>query len=67
MKFSLNMVIQMFAIALQAGNAALDFVPPNKKPVIASVIGVGQAVVGLLAHYVNPDGTNAKAPYVAPI
>jgi hypothetical protein len=65
MRLSINVIIQALAMAGQALNAVLDFVPPGKKPVVAGMIGIVQAVVAFMAHFSNPDGTAAGTPYVS--
>lgn len=66
MRLSLNMILQTLMTAGQAGNAILDFVPAGKKPVVAAGLGVIQGIVAFLAHFSNPDGTNAKTSYIPP-
>lgn len=66
MKFSINMILQILMTAGQAGNAILDFVPAKTKPAVAAGLGIIQGVVGLIAHFSNPDGTNAKVAYIPP-
>jgi len=65
MKFSANMVIQILALVAQAANAVLDVLPsPKSKAIAAGVIAIAQGVAAGLAHFSNPDGTPAAAPYI---
>ena len=68
MKLSVNLFIQIFGVLLQGLTFASGIVPAGKwQAICASVIGVIQAVSGLLAHFSNPDGTSATVPYVKPL
>jgi len=64
MRFGVNMVIQILACAIQAYNQVGDLIPPDRREDVAVVVGILQAVVALLAHYYNPDGTAVATPYV---
>jgi hypothetical protein len=64
MKLSLNVVVQILGTVVQALNAIGGMFPAKQQVLIASIVGVIQAVVGLLAHFSNPDGTPAAAPYI---
>ena len=62
MKLSVNMVIQILGIIFQAINAMSDFFPD--KALVASIAALIQAVIGVLSHFKNPDGTPATVAYV---
>lgn len=64
MKFSLNVVIQILMLILQGYNQISDMLDPETRQVATLIMGIIQAVVALLAHYRNPDGTPAKAAYI---
>lgn len=66
MKFSVNILIQILATIAQALNQIGDLFPPDHRMTVTLIIGVIQAVVALMAHFKNPDGTSAKLPYDAP-
>jgi hypothetical protein len=66
MKFSWNLVVQILGTIAQALNALGDLAPVKYKFAIASIVGIVQAISGLIAHYSNPDGTPATVAYVAP-
>lgn len=65
MKLSVNVIIQVLALVAQAANAVLDLMPtPRSKAIAAGVIAIAQGVAAGLAHFSNPDGTPAAAPYI---
>ncbi len=67
MRLSINMIVQILGIAGQALNQMIDLFPSaESKGTVAAIIGVIQAFTALLAHFRNPDGTNAKTAYVSP-
>lgn len=59
-----TIIAQIVGIILQLGNALSGVVPPKYQFLVAGIIGVLQAVQGMLAHSYNPDGTPATQPYV---
>jgi hypothetical protein len=63
-KLSSNLIFQGAALIAQYGNQALGIVPPNVQPYVALAIGCAQALAAWRAHYFNPDGTPARAPYI---
>lgn len=64
MKFSFNLIVQAGALLVQAGNQLAGIVPVKYQVPVALTVGIIQSVVALLAHFRNPDGTPAQAPYV---
>ena len=59
-----NALFQALAMGLQYGNLALGATTGTTKAWVSFGLALAQAAVGLRAHYLNPDGTNAAAPYV---
>lgn len=64
MKFSVNVVIQMLALAAQGINATYDLLPDRARFWAMVALSVVQGATAVLAHFANPDGTPAEAPYV---
>lgn len=64
MKFSVNATIQALALAAQAINATLDVLPPRGRFWAMVALSAIQGLTAVLAHFANPDGTPAEAPYV---
>jgi len=64
MKFSVNVVIQMLALAAQGINATQDLLPPRGRFWAMVAFSAVQGLTAVLAHFVNPDGTPAQAPYI---
>lgn len=64
MKFSVNVAIQALAITAQAINATMDLLPPRGRFWAMVVLSAIQGLTAVLAHFVNPDGTPAQAPYI---
>ena len=64
MKFSVNVAIQMLALVMQGLNSTADLLPGKGK--FWAMVGMSavQGLTAVLAHFVNPDGTPAKAPYI---
>ena len=63
MKINVNVIIQVLAVILQYANFASDILPPKYQWIAAGIIGIVQAVTGILAHFKNPDGTPAAVAY----
>lgn len=63
MKISVNSVIQLLALIAQGINAVSDLLPPRGKFYAAVALAAVQGVVGVLAHFSNPDGTHATQPW----
>ncbi len=64
MKFSVNVVIQMLALAAQGINATQDLLPGKGKFWAMVALSAVQGLTAVLAHFANPDGTPAQAPYI---
>ncbi len=64
MKLSVNSVIQLLGLLAQGVNAATNILPDEGKFWGFVVISAIQGITGVLAHFSNPDGTSARAPYV---
>ena len=54
MTISLNVIVQMMGVAIQALNQIAPFFPPKTKVTIAASIALLQAIVAFLAHFKNP-------------
>jgi len=63
---SVNTFIQVLALIVQYLNVAAGIVPQKYQPWIAGALVVMQGLVGILAHFANPDGTPAKVAYLPP-
>jgi hypothetical protein len=64
MKFSVNVVIQMLALVAQGINATQDLLPPRGRFWAMVALSAVQGLTAVLAHFANPDGTPAQAPYI---
>jgi hypothetical protein len=64
MKFSVNGVIQMLALAAQGLNATMELLPGRGKFWAMVGLSAAQGLTAVLAHFANPDGTPAEAPYI---
>lgn len=64
MKFSWNMIAQILGTVIQAANAAAPVLGGHSQIYISAGVAVLQAFAGLFAHFSNPDGTSAAAPYI---
>lgn len=60
---TINVVVQILAVALQIANYILPVVPTSTKPTVSAIAGVIQLIIGVAAHGLNPDGTPATLPY----
>lgn len=63
MKRWLNIMFQIVGTTAQGFNIAGGFIPPKYQLAIATGIGAAQAVISVIAHNYNPDGTNAVTSY----
>ena len=66
MRFSVNVAIQMLALVAQGLNATQELLPERGKFWAMVVLSAVQGVAAVLAHFANPDGTPAEAPYIKP-
>lgn len=64
MKFSVNVLIQMFALAAQGLNATVELLPGRGKFWAMVGLSAVQGVTAVLAHFANPDGTPAQVAYL---
>ena len=67
MKLSLNVIIQLLMVILQVYNQIGEMLPDEWKHIATFVMTLIQAIVALLAHYKNPDGTPVTLAYVKPV
>lgn len=63
MKWTVNTVIQLLGTIGQAVNVVGGLIPPAWHVWVAVVLSAIQGIVGVLAHFKNPDGTTAKIAY----
>lgn len=63
MRLSVNVVIQMLALAAQGINATYDLLPGRAKFWAMVALSAVQGLTAVLAHFANPDGTPARIPY----
>lgn len=63
MRFSVNLVIQVLALAAQAINATQDLLAPEARFWAMVALSGIQGVTAVLAHFANPDGTPVTEPY----
>lgn len=64
MKFSVNVLIQMLALAAQGLNATVELLPGRGKFWAMDGLSAVQGVTAVLAHFANPDGTPAQVAYL---
>ena len=64
MKFSVNVAIQMLALVAQGLNATVDLLPGRGKFWAMVSLSAVQGLTAVIAHFANPDGTPAQAPYI---
>jgi hypothetical protein len=64
MKFSVNVLIQMLALAAQGLNATMELLPGRGKFWAMVGLSAVQGVTGVLAQFANPDGTPAQVAYL---
>jgi hypothetical protein len=63
MKRWFNLAVQIVGTAGQVFNLVGGLIPPHHQLVVAMVLGAFQAVVGVVNHNYNPDGTPASVAY----
>ena len=61
-----NITAQAVGMLFQAFNAYGALLGPKYMLLGATIVGSLQAVIAIVAHNYNPDGTPAALPYVAP-
>lgn len=61
-----NLVFQIVATLGQIFSVVSGMIPGKYQVLVATIIGALQAVVGVVAHNYNPDGTPATQKYIAP-
>ena len=54
----LHVALQGLALVVQYANLATTAVPPKYQPIVAGVVAIAQAILGMVAHYSTPP--NAK-------
>jgi limonene-1,2-epoxide hydrolase len=64
MKFSVNVAVQMLALAAQGLNATMELLPGRCKFWAMVGLSAVQGVTAVLAHFANPDGTPAQVAYL---
>ena len=63
MKLSVNVILQILATLMQIVNQMGGLVSPRYQTLVLGILSVAQAAIGVVAHFVNPDGTSAKVAY----
>jgi small basic protein len=63
MSFFLNILLQLGLMIGQVANQVSTLVPEKWRPLVLAGLAALQAVVGLIAHRHNPDGTKAEEPW----
>jgi len=64
MKVAVNVAVQMLALVAQGLNASIDLLPGRGKFWAMVGLSAVQGLTAVLAHFANPDGTPAQAPYI---
>lgn len=66
MRVQTNAVVQILGTAMQAINLLTPAIPPKYHLWAAVALSTIQGVIGVLAHFSNPDGTKVvEAPKVS--
>jgi hypothetical protein len=63
MKLKWNVAAQVLGTIMQFLNANGSMVPAKYQVEVALAVGIVQALSAFVAHFSNPDGTPAEAPY----
>ncbi|HWR52109.1 MAG TPA: hypothetical protein VN428_13445 [Bryobacteraceae bacterium] len=63
MKFTVNVAVQMLALAAQGINQAQDLLPPRGRFWAMVALSAIQGTTAVIAHFANPDGTPAILAY----
>ena len=58
-----NILVQAVAGLAQVVNLWANLVPADARPYVTAAVTTIQIVVGLIAHYYNPNGEPARAPW----
>lgn len=64
MKISVNSLLQMLLLVVQAINASSELLQGKAKFFALVALSAVQGLISVLAHFKNPDGTPAAQPYV---
>ena len=59
-----RLAIQILALVAQGLNASIDLLPGRGKFWAMVGLSAVQGLTAVLAHFANPDGTPAEAPYI---
>lgn len=62
MKFSLNMILQLVATAIQAANIISGYLSPHGQAITAAAVGIVQTVVSAIAHFSVPPNSTTDIP-----
>jgi hypothetical protein len=63
-KLSTNVILQIAAILAAFCSTVLDVVPPEYKTIVILVSALAAAIISVLGHNSNPDGTPVTTAYV---
>jgi hypothetical protein len=68
MKARISWIVQLGGSAIHLANLAIGsgYLSPLGVAKVAYFVGIVQTIVGLVAHYSNPDGTAAPAAAKSP-
>lgn len=58
-----NWLLQAGAVLAQSGIILTDLVPAESRAGAVLIVAAVQGVAAVVAHYRNPDGTNARASW----
>jgi len=64
MTVNTNAVTQTLMLIMQCLNATVPVLPPRGRFWALVGLSAVQGATGVLAHFANPDGTPAEAPYI---
>lgn len=59
-----GIISSLIAIAMQLGAQISPLIPDEYKHILLSIHILLEAGAKIIAHYSNPDGTSAKAPWI---
>lgn len=66
MKINTNILLQSLLTLSQLIVQFGSLVPDEYKHFVAFITTLIQALIALISHHYNPDGTNAQLPYIPP-